>query len=248
MDIGGSEPDTLAGEYALGVLEGEDLAVARRLVLTDRNFAEQVSWWNHWLANTAEAAGSHEPSQDLWPAIERRLEGLGAQPVEALTPATPSGPRGFFGWNLAGAIAGAAVAAAAITFFIAAPGSEPETPASAPDEAPENRLVAQVQSEDGTISLTSVVEQRAGRIALNISGLEPGNGRASELWIVPSDGSRRSLGQIPESGSFRRELSEQERPLFVPRASLAVTYEDSETIPHAAPTSDILVIGGLSQT
>ncbi len=43
--IQSDEPFLTAGELALGVLEGSDLAAARRLQLSDVTFAAAVEWW-----------------------------------------------------------------------------------------------------------------------------------------------------------------------------------------------------------
>jgi len=251
IDMEEGDRDLLAAEHALGVLEGEERAVAQRLMLTDQDFAERVRWWSYRLAGMAEEAGTRAPSEQVWRAIERRLDGSeGGEVSEAFAPAAPaplSAPRGFSGWTLAGAMAGAAAVAAAVMLLVGNPAGGPTQPLPAPVEAPERRLVAQAQSEDGAISLTSLVEQRARRISLSIAGLEPGSGRAPELWIVPAGGAPRSLGQVPEGGSFSRDLTDDERHLLVPGSSLAVTYEDRATIPNPAPTGDILVLGSLSE-
>jgi len=137
--------------------------------------------------------------------------------------------------------------AAAITVFFATPAIDPAPSIPAPAQTADRRLVAQAQSEDGAISLATLVEEGAGRVSLSVSGLEPGPGRAPELWVVHSDGAPRSLRQIPEGGSFSRDLTRDERALFVPGASLAITYEDGPSISHEAPSSDILVLGSLSE-
>ena len=241
----GGERDVLAGEYALGVLEGEELSAAQQLMLADRDFAEQVRWWNYRLARMAEEAGSVEPGEDVWPAIARRLRSDDGTPA-ALEPDKPRSGR-FSSWNLGAGMAIAAAAAAVVTFIVVTPRGAVEQPAPAPTLAPQQRLVAQLQSADGAISLAGLVEPQAGRISLNIAGLQPASDQAPELWVVPSDGVPRSLGRIPQAGSFSRELTEQERSLLLPGSALAVTYEDSASIPHPAPTTEILALSALSE-
>ena len=242
------ERNVLAGEFALGLLEGEEQAAAQRLLLADREFAGQVRWWNHRLACMAEVAASVEPDGSVWPAIERRLGDGGVEEFEV--PAVPGRavPGGLSGFGLLAALGGTAAAAAAITLFFVTPQSSQTMPGPIETGAPaEVRLVAQLQSEDGTISLAGLVERQAGVLSLNIAGLEPGEGAAPELWVVPADGIPRSLGQIPASGTFSRELDAQERDFLVEGSALAVTYEEIGTIPHGAPSTDILVLGGLTQ-
>ena len=241
-------PEIIAGEYALGVLEGEELATAQRLFLSDRHFAERVDWWRHHLARMAEAAGEYEPSADVWPAIARQL---GTQTDGQAAPAELRRPqaRGLSGWNLGAAMAGVAAIAAVATYTLTRPSGEIPTPVetSAPAPAAGDRLIAQLGSEDGALSLSGLVDAQASRISLAIAGFAPGNGEAPELWVVPAGGAPRSLGLIPASGSFERDLTPEEAALLNEGASLAVTYEDASNAPHEAPGSDILVIGALSR-
>ena len=238
------ERDVLAGEYALGLLEGEEAAAARRMVLADRDFAEQVRWWNHRLACMAEAAGSVEADEAVWPAIERRI---GTAPDEA-APLRRRAAGGLSGAGLLAALGATAAAAAAITLFVASPRTVTVPgPVQTVAATPSEQYVAQLASEDGALTLAGIVDPQAGDLRLNIGGLQPGEGAAPELWVVPAGGAPQSLGRIPESGSFSRTLTQEERGLLVPGASLAVTYEASGSIPNTAPTTDILLLGGLTE-
>lgn len=68
------DPFLLAGEYVLGTLEGEELSEARRLQLSSPDFASAVDWWEWKLGAIAEAAGSYQPSPDVWRGIVARLD------------------------------------------------------------------------------------------------------------------------------------------------------------------------------
>ncbi len=242
------DPEVTAGEYALGVLEGEELARAQRLYLSDRDFAAKVAWWHCRLGNMAEAAGEYEPSPEVWPAIERRLDerrdGVEAPIIEPLEkPAS----RGLSGWRLGAGMAASAAAAAALTVVLVQPaGQAPVTPVETSAPVLGERLVAQLASDDGALTLAGFVDPQGGQIAVNLAGFAPGEGQATELWVVPEGGAPQSLGLIPASGRFSRELTATERASLVEGAALAVTYEDAANAPHEAPTSDILVIGGLT--
>ncbi|MGB3165154.1 MAG: anti-sigma factor [Alteraurantiacibacter sp.] len=250
-------PDILAGEYALGVLEGEELVAAQRQFLSDRDFADRVGWWRLKLANMAETAGEVEPSADVWPAILRRLDGLrpdeaggSGMPIAKPTehPLAPDVRTGFSGWSLGAAMAGAAALAAALTFVMVQPAvTPPATPVETQAPVTGDRLIAQLSSEDGRLTLAGYVDPRADELSLNLGGFAPGDEQATELWVVPAGGAPQSLGLVPASGTFARQLSEAERAALVEGASLAVTYEDETGAPHAAPTTEILLIGDLSR-
>ncbi|WP_340588694.1 anti-sigma factor [Erythrobacter alti] len=246
-DIDPGDRDLFAGEYALGVLEGDELAAAERLYLSDRDFAENVRWWSYRLGQMAESMGAVEPSASVWPNIEQRLvdrDPVDRQIVERLE---QSRAKGISAWALAFGMAGAAAVAAVLTLLLVQPaGQAPIAPVETTAPASGPVLIAQLQSADGALTLAGLVDPNASELSLNIEGFAPGEGQAAELWVVPAGGAPQSLGLIPASGSFERQLTEAEQQALVAGASLAVTYEDASSAPHEAPSTDILVIGGLS--
>ena len=247
VDIEPGDEDTQAGEYALGVLEGEELVAAQRLFLSDRDFADRVRWWRYRLSCMSEAAGAFEPSADVWPAIERRLDDDRGGGMPTPAPLQKPAAAGLPGWSLGVGMAAAAAAAAVLTFLLVQPAGGPQpVPVETPAPATGDRLIAQLASEDGALTLAGFVDPESGQLALNTAGFAPGEGQATELWVVPAGGAPQSLGLIPAAGNFERELTQAERTALVDGASLAVTYENATGAPHEAPTTDILVIGGLT--
>jgi anti-sigma-K factor RskA len=241
----GGDPDMLAGEMALGVLEGEALAEAQRR-MADRAFADEVAWWRHRLGALSENAGSVEPSDSVWRAIDLRLNADDHQGADIHRLPPPRENRGPSRWSIATALAGLGAAAAAIALYVSTPGPVPVAPpAEAP--APQPVLIAQLQGEDGVMRLASVVDPASGRLSLSIEGLDAQPGTAPELWVVPQDGAPVSLGLIPQAGSTERSLSAEQADLLVPGATLAVTFEDETTAPHQAPTPPIVLAGTLDR-
>lgn len=234
----------LAGEYALGVLEGEELAEARRLMLSDREFAEAVDWWGYRLGAMAEAVEAFDMPPAVLRSINARIDGIekmgGATPV-SIADRRPSQ------WSIAALVAGAGLAVAGLVFFVSAPGTTdiPERPATSATAGPQ--LIAQLQDEETARKLAGVIDVRGNRLALNISGLEAEAGQTPELWVIPEGGAPVSLGAIPESGSFDRSLSSEEARLLVPGSTLAVTFEEKTGERHVAPTMPILLAGSLDQ-
>lgn len=237
------DPMILAGEYALRVLEGAELAEAQRRTLADPEFAEMVEWWQAWLAAMAEEAPPIEPSPRLWQAIEARLA---AREVHGRAPASLSEARerrGPAGWSIGLAAAGVAAMVAAL--FIGLPGRETPIADEPAVAVPSDQLIVQLASEDGTQRLAGRIDPAEARLALNISGFDAAEGQSPELWVIPEGGAPVSLGLIPENGTFSRELNARERELIVRGATLAVTFEDRTGAPHEAPTPPILVAGTL---
>lgn len=236
-----------AGQYVLGVLEGEDLSNAQRELLSDRSFSDAVEWWEKRLAAMAEEAGEYAPSASVWRGIEARLDAEaapGSNPPVQLVSGRPSN-RPSIG-SLAALVTGIGMAAAALVLFLATP-----RPAGMilPDTAarPSEQLIAQLQDNDTGRKLASIVDVGNQRLALTIAGLEAEAGKTPELWVIPEGGAPVSLGAIPQSGRFARNLSSSESDLVVAGATFAVTFEDDTGERHEAPTMPILLLGKLDR-
>ena len=236
----------LAGELSLGVLEDADLARAKRKQLADADFASAVEWWNARLARMAEAGGAMAPSADVLRGIHAKLDRIEAADGSGSTIAfEPPGRARPAGWSLAFAGIGTAMAAAALALFIATPSTVSTPPGVEQPAGPQ--LVAQLQDEEAGRKLASVIDTASSRLSLRIEGLEPSEGQIAELWVIPADGVPRSLGEIPGSGSFERELDATEAGFLVEGSALAVTFEADEGVRHQSPTEPILLVGALDQ-
>ena len=233
-----------AGEYSLGVLEGAELADARRAILSDRRFSDAVEWWDYRLGSMSEAVGSYIPSTSVWPAILARIDAIDGslldQPRQIAR--AKSSP-----WNIAALLAGASMAVAGLVFFVATPRTVvlPGEPAAISPAG--SQLIAQLQDEASGRRLAGLVDSERNRLALNITGLEAAPGKTPELWVIPAGGAPVSLGAIPQSGSFDRDLSGEEAQLLAAGATLAVTFEDDTGLRHETPTMPILLAGTLDQ-
>lgn len=233
-----------AGEYALGVLEGDELGDARRLLLADRGFAEAVEWWEYRLGCMSEGAGQYTPSPSVWPGVLARIDA-----EEATHDAVPVSfePGRQSPWSIGALVAGAGMAVAGLVFFISTPRTV-TLPQQQPVAAtPGPQLIAQLEDEDSARRLAGAIDVDSNRLALSIAGLDAEAGKTPELWVIPEGGAPVSLGAIPQSGSFDRELSQEEAELLVAGSTLAVTFEDDTGQRHETPTMPILLAGPLDQ-
>ncbi|WP_404476683.1 anti-sigma factor domain-containing protein [Novosphingobium sp. BL-52-GroH] len=221
--------DVLAGELALGILDGKDRARANRLRLSDPAFAAAVAAWNQRLAPLG-TGFQEQPSPALWPAIQHRLGPGDDSRFE----------RGLRRWRL-GAIASGALAASLATVIVL-------RPAPAPVEivgAPERMAVAQLGAE-GTPALFAASYDPAGGV-LRIRAMRlPGSVLAPELWVIPADGVPRSLGLVAPSGVSKVAVSPGHRGLLQDGATLAITLEPRDGAPHGAPSSAPIAAGKIS--
>lgn len=230
------ERDLLAAELALGLLDGAERAEAQRLRLADAAFAAAVDRWAARLAPLGLLVPPATAPDTLWPAIERRLPGADEVPVGG-APADLT--RRLRRWQLSTALTGAVAAALALALVIrpqAVPGPVPG-PA-----APQQIAVAQLSAPDGAPLLAASYNAATGELRIRALRLPEGR-KVPELWIIPGDGTPRSLGFIDANGTSTVAVARPWRGFVGQRPVLAVTLEDPDPQPHAAPTGDILASG-----
>lgn len=222
------ERDALAAELALGLLEGEDRAAALRLVLSDRDFAAAVADWRDALAPLFDLVPV-APSADLWPRIESALDGNAA-----------TAPRTGF-WTGATAVAFAAAAALAGVLVL--------RPAPAPQiierEAPVVARLAAPLVPEGTTSLVMARYDPAHAMLRVDANVMPDDDRAPELWVIPADGTPRSLGVFGKSGTTEVAMTPTLRAWLVDGATLAVSLEPAGGSPTGLPTGPVIASGKL---
>jgi anti-sigma-K factor RskA len=190
----------VAAEWALGLLEGEELLAARGKYATDPNFAWRKEWWDGWFAPLSDAMPGAEPGEHVWDAIAARIdaqqgaaESSGMQAPVMNVVALEARVRRWQG------IAGLASAAAAIALvwgFVLAPQREASAPqpvavaAAAP-------MVATVPLGETGLRLDVTYIPESERMVIAAIGLTPDGVHDHELWLVPADGGApQSLGVV----------------------------------------------------
>ncbi|MES2987150.1 MAG: anti-sigma factor [Pseudomonadota bacterium] len=215
------ELDTLAGELALGVLDGEELVRALRLQLADRDFRVAVLAWQERLSPLLAEIPEAPVRVGTWQGLEARLDDRA--PVRL--------KRQVQVWR-AGALAAAAVAAVLAFVLIL-------QPLRAPVPAPPRIEIAQLVSKSGTPLLVAQYDGAAGMLRVRAAQL-PSDARAPELWVIPKGGVPHSLGLISVTGNSDIAADPARRALLIPGSVLAVTLEPVTGAPHSAPTGEIL--------
>lgn len=245
---GGDERDLLAAELALGLLDGAERAEAQRLRLSDPAFAAAVDEWAARLGPLAGFVPGEAPPTTLWAAIERRL--AAAQPEGA--PAAAGEPpadltRRLRRWQASTVVSGAVAAALALALVVRPDAVPPPAPApqiaAAPAPPAAGQIaVAQLSAPDGAPLLAASYDAATGELRIRALRLPEGQ-KVPELWIIPADGTPRSLGYIDANGTSRVALARTIRGFVGDQPVLAVTLENRDPQPHAAPTGDILASG-----
>ena len=205
------QDDALAAEYVLGVLGLSDRMAAEARMKNDTAFAARVAAWEtrlEWLNESYDEVAA----PDLMPEIEARL-----------FPAIRRARRPLYGW-LAGALAAAAIAVAAVALFKPVP--------YAPVIATLGETNAELRFEaryDGAVLTVT-----------RVAGAAAAQGQAQEVWIIAPDAAPVSLGLL-DGESLTVTYSQAPAGW-----TLAVSLEPAGGSPTGAPTGPVLAAGTIT--
>lgn len=223
------ERDVLAGELALGILDGEERAAAMRLRLSDPAFADAVEAWSRRF-EPLYAQFAESPPPSIWPAIQRRLAAPDENRIR----------RALKLWRI-GAIASGALAASLAAVIVLRPAPTPVQIIRAPEQV----AVAQLGTEEAPALLAVNYDPAGGVLRIRAVRL-PESRLAPELWVIPADGVPRSLGLVASGGSSTIAISAANRALLLDGVTLAITLEPRDGAPHEAPSSTPIAAGKIS--
>ena len=213
----------IAAEWALGLLEGEELLAARGKVLTDPDFAWRKDWWDNWFAPLTDAMPGAEPGAHVWDGIAARIAAQQAEAAAA--PAVPAVnvvqlQQRVRRWQWVAGLSSMA-AALALAWVAFAPGRAPnaEPPAQIAAAAP---MVATVPVGESGLRLDVTYIPESKRMVIGAIGLTADGVHDHELWLVPADGTPlQSLGVV-EPGAVRS--------MTVPAAAVAKLGEGASLV------------------
>lgn len=248
-EISSEERGQLAAEYALGLLQGEELAGARELFRGDAAFRTDVSRWLGRFAPLLEEVEEVEPSAHVWASIER-----GVAAVSGANDNQRQLERRLTRWRAAAAGMTALAASLAIVLVtrpesampprVAPPTQTPqpaETSPQAPmlamlgDERQPNLLVANWDPESRNLVIAA---------AAQISG-DPAHDH--ELWVIPADGKPRSLGKLRPGARMHARLEPARARELHQGATLAISVEPLGGSPTGSPTGPVIASGKLER-
>lgn len=234
------ERAALAAEFALGLLEGDELAQARALVRTDAAFRSDVGRWTARFATLLDTAQPVAPDPSLWTGIAARLG-----PSDAANDNNAALRRSLARWRLATAGLGAAAAALALV-LIASPEPAPLRP-PAPVQA-STAMVAMIAGEAGASPVRLVANWDPSRRQLIVTPAmtpEVADDRSMELWIVPADGPPHSIGVMPTEGPMKGEIAGPMETMLSNGATLAISIERKGGSPTGSPQGPVVGTGKL---
>lgn len=243
-DLGREERAALAAELALGLLEGADRDEARRLAAADADFRADVDRWKARFASLLDGVEERQPPASAWPRI---LAVIGSR--TAANDNAGELRRSLARWRLASGGFGAVAAALALV-LITRPDAAPLPPAPAPIEA-SAPMVAMIAGDDGPapVRLVANWDPTARRLIVT-PAMKPAmdSDQSIELWVIPADGTPRSMGVLPAFGPMRETIDAPMGRLLDSGATLAISIERSGGSPSGAPEGPVVATGKLETT
>ena len=233
------EREQLASEMALGVLDGEELARAEALFAQDPEFRAEVGSWLGRLAPLLADVAPVEPPQGLWQAIERRL---GARPSANDNAAAVR--RRLNVWR--GIAAGASAIAASLAVILVT--RAPEQPPAVSVPARAEPMIAMLGDEQKRAMLVASWSPESRRLSLKAAAPMPAEpAKVHELWMIPADGTPRSLGMLPDDRPMQMQVEPAMSAQLLEGVSLAVSVEPMGGSPTGLPTGPVIASGKLER-
>ena len=234
---GTQEIEALAGEFALGVLAGQERADAMFRLRTDPDFKRAVEAWERQLAPLATRVEPIDPPAGLEDRLMRLIAGRQD---------TAAGGREVFQlqrrlrlWQSASLAAAAAIGLLLISLFSHLPRTAGISPAA-------QRYVAVLQPEGQGPAFVATVDLTSGILSAQSIGAVPETGKSFELWAVGAGRDRpRSLGVV--DGRLRipvEKLGKVSRQ-DLQNTILAVSIEPKGGSPTGVATGPIVYTGKL---
>ncbi|MHA6718528.1 anti-sigma factor [Sphingomonas sp. RS6] len=223
------EDVVLAAELALGVLDGEDHAAARRRQLADLDFAAAVEHWALRFAPLSHGIADAPVPPALWDRIAERLPDAGDLRVV----------RALRRWRAAAIAAGAAAAVLLAIVLV-----RPDPAAIAPVPATAPAIVAQITGDEG-VALAARYDPAQAVLHVRTDNM-PASPLAPELWVIPAGGKPVSLGLVASRGDRALAVAPGHRALIEEGATLAITMEPAAGAPHPGPSGPPVAAGKIT--
>jgi anti-sigma-K factor RskA len=227
------ERNQLAAEYALGVLDGDDLQRARALLAGDPDFRAEVGGWSARLAPMLDEVAPVAAPANLWPKIESRLRG--GDNVVVLR-------RKLGVWQ---GVAAAMTALAASLALVVVTRAPEVAPVAVQAPVP---MVAMLGNDRQATMMVASWNPAARRLMVAATADIPADPvHAHELWVISADGRPRSLGTMPNAPKARMDVPEPMARQFADGAMLAVSVEPMGGSPTGQPTGPVIASGKLER-
>ena len=231
------EQESLAQEFALGLLGGEELRAAASRVAADPKFAGEIARWRGRLAPMLDEIVPTDPPSGLWSRIDK----LTADPDSNVIMLRRRVSR----WRIAAAGMTALAASLGAALYLQ-PRAVPLPPTVDHVAAPP--LVAMLGPSERATKVVVSWDPSARQLVLAVPGDMPADARHShELWVIPANGKPHSLGTMPDGKKMHMRLVDALADLLQQGATIAISVEPKGGSPTGQPTGPVVASGALDQ-
>ena len=233
LDLG-PDSDLAAAELALGLIEGDELAAARRRQLAEPGFAREVETWRAHFAGLFAQWPEAAPDPALGHRIAQRIDAPGGAPVQLARPDAG-------GWR---ALALGASAAAAVMLGVVA--WRPSLPAAPVDRSPASAqpLVAALAPAGPGAPLAAMYDPASATVRMPGPMTIPA-GHDAQLWLIEGQGKPQPLGLFHQiAGATFVATAKTSRPIAA-GSTLAISIEPIGGSPTGQPTGPVVASGAL---
>jgi len=229
------EPESLAAEYALGLLEGDDLRAARERATTDLSFATEVARWRGRLSSLHAETDAVTPPSNLWSRIEAS--------VAPSNDNVPALRRQLRAWKVSAGLMTAIAACLALVLLLEPRGVPLQTQASPQSASPMVALLG----DKGAMKVVASWDPNARQLVLAVpGGMSSDATHSHELWVIPAGGKPRSLGTMPDRKQMHMRLANALADLLEQGATIAISVEPRGGSRTGAPTGPVVASGSLT--
>jgi anti-sigma-K factor RskA len=222
----------LAAEYALGALDGAELAQARALAASDAEFRADAARWKGRLAPMLDEVEPVSAPSRLWGRIDAAIGGRD-DVVELRRSVTT--------WRGISAAMTALAACLALLLLV-----QPRLTAPPPGPVSGAPPLVAMMGDDKQMKLVASWDPMGSRLVLAMAGDMPADtAHAHEVWIIPSGGKPHSLGTMPGKRQTHMRLAETLAELMRQGATIAISVEPPGGSPTGAPTGPVIASGTL---
>jgi anti-sigma-K factor RskA len=220
--------NTLAGEYVLGTLQGEEREAFKRQLSNDIRLQEEVDAWEQRFAPILLDVESVSPPDSVWEGVESRLSHQQA-PTDTASATSIWDSLSF--WRNLGMVAATLVLALGVVLMTGQPGADMGSVMVVMNDQDRAGWLVAAQSEHRFV---------------NVSAVEPSQlpaGKVCQLWMEDRQGNLYPVGLLPHDG--RRVMS---LPMMPEAANtFKVSIEEMEDMPMDKPSGDIVFEGKLTE-
>lgn len=232
-----------AAEYALSLLDGQELRDAISLESSDPEFAREVARWRGRLAPLANEVEAVEPPASLWARIDHAVA-TGADDNIASNDNVVALRRRVSSWRAA-TVGMTALAASLGLVLLQQPHNLPPVVSQQPSANP---MVAMLGNDQKQTKVMASWDPASRQLVLAVAGDIPGDPNHShELWVIPSGGKPCSLGTLQSAKQMHMQLAAALAQLLQQGATIAISVEPRGGSPTGAPTGPVVASGSLDK-